>query len=1775
MADNQVNVDYTIGTSQAHKELEKVRDSLNKVTGDFLGNVGTIEKAIANMSRAMAESLRAAAERGPASLLQAQRRQDQVSNSIYNRAGQGGTNTSAGENQARRAAGQAAINDIQNTAEQVQGRIADTIVKATLQSLRTSERMIEARIKQAYASSQQTLLNTQDRYLSARNVLSDQRRQDQMYAAENGRAALASRNRQEQINFNGGADLMGIQGRVMMNYAAVGTLFNTVKQTVSGIIELDKELHQFQAISTATNKEMVDFKKNLLDISATVPFTSLEMTQAATMLAQAGLSVTEVTQSLGSVTKFATASGSDLSQSVDIVTSALTAFNLETTRTGDVANTFTAALNLSKLSVDKMVTAMNYIGPTANEGGLTLEETTSILGALSQSGIRASTMGTGFRSLLTDLQSPSKKLTQTLKDAGLTIDDINVKTKGFLPVIETLKSAGFGAAQAYETLELRSAAAYVALSNNTKMAYELQRSFILSAAATEANDIQMKSFSNTAKNFAGILQAAAYTGFEPVLNMMQQLLAGATNALSFLTKIPGTLQVIGVAAAALGTVMAASLGMSLLRSLTLMMPVLGNITAGIGLMSTQFLGATSVVGGLTAALRVLTLVTPAGWLGIIATGAIAAATAFYTWSDNTKTLAKELEDARGRTSQLTGAADATEKKITSIDQAIQGVIDRKSELETNELMRGAKIDELRHQFAELGLSIKDDTLSVTDLIERLHNLKQTSSSIRAAELAAVNSSRADEVLLLEKQQADLLKKPNKQLDMALTRQEYGRDRAIMEPSDRRYLIEKSGSYFGPEIAQALRFAGGNITGTDAIGAAGFDDIIAAKVGELTRSDSATKDRDIAFLKDLQEVLKPLVANVTNLEAKRQELRSGTGEELNQKAQSSSAYKALDTTYGQIKDEYAGKLRDLRSQGLTAEQELEAIAALEGWLANMTESAIADFKTSFNDDPRMKGLDSKKIADEFVDRFGALGLSANGQESDAQTRQRKLMEKDARRERNLQSEQLSRLRKDITNAPNREALDVAKKAYDDFMRSSTAALQEHYKKLTAITTDPDAKETRQEELSDTIERLEKDATETARQALEKEQDLIKQSLQRQKQAMEDNAATIRKQIDLAQDELKRTPPSAAFDTLVKKIQELTGALNGELTKINAVETQVQSIDFNEPVSASTAGNGQQAVQHFVQRGFSKTGAAAIAGNLSVESNFNPMIRGDRGTAIGVAQWRKERRRELEAKPNWQNTGTQYDFVIQELERDYPDLYKRLKAGNEDVSTLTRDFMNIYERPNKDPSINHVSKRMAHAQSFNAGASTTQAEEIKATTAETTQIIEKSELDRVKSIQSATIKNLTSRLGTLKTQARINDDASSIQEIQKQVQDTHAKIMEAELAKFDAENAGNLELPDVKERRTELQERLRNGLNSDVLKIMEEYYKAADEELNRPVDEAKAKLDAARQPDMASKFTAMDFQKMESDVRDREREASANRVLLIERQIAEVRKYAQDAEAGGRSDEANMWRLEENDLIAKNNALKAENNALDQAKATAAPTTISAIQSATQAWGQQNGVLDSMGDMIPMSQQVGAAWGEVLDGLSSGFSQFFMNVSSGTMSAGEAFKQLGQSILQMFMQIIAKALANQIIMSLFGGSTGAGGGIFGELGKGLFGIVGQATGGIQRAATGKKASPHRDNMLVNVMPGEGILRESAMKVIGENGFNELNNLGNRQISEGALKGKAAPKNDQQQGSGQVNVWVVSPDNVPPPSDKDIIATIAQNIQNRGTIKQLIQQVNMGGI
>jgi hypothetical protein len=85
-------------------------------------------------------------------------------------------------------------------------------------------------------------------------------------------------------------------------------------------------------------------------------------------------------------------------------------------------------------------------------------------------------------------------------------------------------------------------------------------------------------------------------------------------------------------------------------------------------------------------------------------------------------------------------------------------------------------------------------------------------------------------------------------------------------------------------------------------------------------------------------------------------------------------------------------------------------------------------------------------------------------------------------------------------------------------------------------------------------------------------------------------------------------------------------------------------------------------------------AAIIGNLIHESHLNPTAEGDRNLpdiATGIAQWRLNRRRDLEKKSDWKDYNVQLNFIWEELNKsDFSsDVLKPLQDSTLKPSNIT--------------------------------------------------------------------------------------------------------------------------------------------------------------------------------------------------------------------------------------------------------------------------------------------------------------------------------------------------------------------------------------------------------------------------------------------------------------------------------------------------------------------------
>ncbi|MFC6202572.1 phage tail tape measure protein [Lactiplantibacillus nangangensis] len=176
-------------------------------------------------------------------------------------------------------------------------------------------------------------------------------------------------------------------------------------------------------------------------------------------LVKRGYNSSQALGSMNSMMKASVASGDSLSDVVHDSTSAIEAFGLRANSTsGMIKNTKMAtnqmayAADLTATDFHSMGVAMTYAGATAHQSKLSLSETASTIGILSNNGLEADKAGTSLRKMLSSLQAPSKSAKDAMSKLGLSTSDF-VKKNGDMKSMADIfgliqkHSAKLGAAQ--------------------------------------------------------------------------------------------------------------------------------------------------------------------------------------------------------------------------------------------------------------------------------------------------------------------------------------------------------------------------------------------------------------------------------------------------------------------------------------------------------------------------------------------------------------------------------------------------------------------------------------------------------------------------------------------------------------------------------------------------------------------------------------------------------------------------------------------------------------------------------------------------------------------------------------------------------------------------------------------------------------------------------------------------------------------------------------------------------------------------------------------------------------------------------------------------------------------------------------------------------------------------------------------------------------------------------------------------------------------------------
>lgn len=517
---------------------------------------------------------------------------------------------------------------------------------------------------------------------------------------------------------------------VMSNYWVINRLAGAYKALINYTVQYDEELHQLQAISAMSNSSLDKTRQTIEAVAVSTEFTSLELAKASTVLAQAGLSATQIQSTLPAIAKLATATGTDLNTATDTITSTMNVYNLQLSEAERVTNALTTAMNESKATIPSFQTAIQYAGNFASQLGMSFEETAAAISAATQAGIRSKSMlGTGMRAVLTEFLKPTDKLVAQLQAVGLTVDDIDVKTKGYVNVLKTLKSAGFGAAEAFKGMERRGAAFLAAQINQTDFMDNLRLQMAGSAAAAKANETQMEALAKQIKNFENVLGTAGTKGLTPFISLLSNLL-----------RIVNEFSQTGLGGGLFSVLLTGGGVFASLKSWQMAWGSFTGILKGLGMLTNarpafsllkEFVKAGGPENASNWAKMVFNIkafigsITGTGWVAIIA----AAVSAIYQlgdaldlWTSKNEKVLQQLEEAKGKRDEL-------QEEVSVIDTFMGRLVTERQKLES--------VTERRILSREIMTRIPETTKYLNGLTDSLEDIYRALIKIRGVKTGEI------------------------------------------------------------------------------------------------------------------------------------------------------------------------------------------------------------------------------------------------------------------------------------------------------------------------------------------------------------------------------------------------------------------------------------------------------------------------------------------------------------------------------------------------------------------------------------------------------------------------------------------------------------------------------------------------------------------------------------------------------------------------------------------------------------------------------------------------------------------------------------------------------------------------------------------------------------------------------------------------------------------------------------------------------------------------------
>lgn len=268
--------------------------------------------------------------------------------------------------------------------------------------------------------------------------------------------------------------------------------------------------NKLQADTDATAQEMEAFKAIASEIGPAYGLSAIDVIGVMDELGLKGMSTSEIMATLPANLALAAAAQINVADAGNIAFAAMKQFNLTAEDQAHISDVLVTGANQSSASVTDLADAYSYAGSLATLAGWSFEETTAAIGLMTDAGLTGQKAGTGLRSALSQLLTPTDQQTKLMSELGISIYDASGKLKPAETLMTEFKDAGLDTNAALTLFGVEGAPAMLALiKEGDKLPTMTKNLEDSEGAAKKMSDVRMEGLNGSMREMTAEMQNVA------------------------------------------------------------------------------------------------------------------------------------------------------------------------------------------------------------------------------------------------------------------------------------------------------------------------------------------------------------------------------------------------------------------------------------------------------------------------------------------------------------------------------------------------------------------------------------------------------------------------------------------------------------------------------------------------------------------------------------------------------------------------------------------------------------------------------------------------------------------------------------------------------------------------------------------------------------------------------------------------------------------------------------------------------------------------------------------------------------------------------------------------------------------------------------------------------------------------------------------------------------------------------------------------------------------